>query len=84
MQHVTVTKLIHNTLMVTCHKSHSLYHKNLTAKENKATAREGVSYAPLAAIFRYDIHTPPAVLPPPRKGTGGLSQQHFLPIRVQW
>lgn len=58
MWHVTVTKLIHNTLMVTCHKSHSLWHPNLTAKESKATPREGVSYAPSRSHFSlwYDTH----------------------------
>ena len=54
---VTITILIHNTLMVTCHKSHSLWHQNLTAKENKATPREGVS-APSRSHFSlwYDTH----------------------------
>lgn len=68
MWHVTVTNLIHNTLMVTCHKSHSLWHHNFTAKESKATPREGVSYVPSRSHFSlwYDTRHRPFYRPQER------------------
>lgn len=61
-----------------------LTYKSHRQGEQGNTTRGGYHTPPLAAIFRYDMTHTTGRLTARRKETGGLSQQHFLPIRVQW